>query len=82
MQYRDHKGNFRESMLTVQEVQSIEDIKTHLNAFYTSFLMFVEEIKLVHIGYDDRNGWDTYYVMQRLGGEQLFTVAGMTDGNF
>ena len=80
MKYRDHRGSLSASMETVQEVSSIEEIKHHLNKFYNQFGKSVVEIKFNHIGMDDRVNWDTYYVLQRLDGEDGFTVAGMSDG--
>lgn len=80
MKYRDHKGGLSDSMETEQEVKSIDEIKEHLNKFFIPFGKKVEEIKFTHIGFDDRIGWDTYYVLQRLTGEKEFTVAGMSDG--
>lgn len=82
MKYRDHRGSLAESMDTVQEVSTIEEIKNHLNKFYNQIGHSVVEIKFVHVGMDDRINWDTYHVLQRLDGENHFTVAGMSDGCF
>jgi hypothetical protein len=82
MKYRDHRGSLSDSMETVQEVSSIDEIKRHLNKSYTPFRLSVAEIKFEHEGIDHRTGWDTYYVLQRLEGEKHFTVAGMSDGKF
>jgi len=82
MKYRDHRGSLADSMETVQEVSSIEEIKQHLNKFYNQFGKSVVEIKFKHVGIDDRIDWDTYYVLQRIEGESQFTVAGMSDGFF
>jgi len=80
MKYRDHRGSLSDSMETVQEVSTIEEIKQHLNKFYNQYGKSVEEIKFKHVGMDERINWDTYYVLQRLNGETDFTVAGMSDG--
>ena len=82
MKYRDHRGGLADSMETVQEVSSIDEIKQHLNKFYNQFGKSVEEIKFEHVGMDKRINWDTYYVLQRLDSETNFTVAGMSDGCF
>ena len=80
MKYRDHRGSLSDSMETVQEVSTIEEIKQHLNKFYNQFGKSVVEIKFEHVGMDDRINWDTYYVLKRLDKETDFTVAGMSDG--
>lgn len=82
MKYRDHRGSLADSMETVQEVSTIEEIKSHLNKFYNQFGKSVEEIKFKHVGMDYRINWNTHYVLQRLDGETDFTVAGMSDGVF
>lgn len=80
VKYRDHKGSLDASMETVQDVSSMEEIRAHLNNYYTRFGKCVDEIRFVHIGMDNRIGWDTYRVLQRLKGESNFTVAGFADG--
>ena len=82
MKYRDHRGSLAASMETEREVNSINEIKEHLNKFYKQFEKEIKEIRFKHVGFDDRIGWDTYYVIQRLKGEKEFTVAGMSDGSF
>lgn len=80
MKYRDHRGGLAESMKTVREIETIEDIRTHLDFLFFEFSEEVEEIKVKHVGLDHRNGWDTYYVLFRLKGEDIFYVGGMSDG--
>jgi len=80
MKYRDHAGSLADSMETVQEVSTIEQIKQHLNKFFNQFGKSVAEIKFKYDSFDNRINWDTYYVLQRLEGENDFTVAGMSDG--
>lgn len=80
MKYRDHKGSLSDSLETTIEVNSIQEIIDHLNSYYNQFGKEVEEIKFDYSGFDDRVGWDTYYVLHRLKGEENFTVAGMSDG--
>ena len=80
MKYRDHRGSLSDSMQTEIEVNTINDIIEHLNVFYKDFNEEVEEIAFVHVGFDDRINWDTYYVLQRLKSEKHFTVAGMSNG--
>lgn len=80
MKYRDHKGSLSDSLETTIEVNSIQEIIDHLNSYCNQFGKEVEEIKFDYSGFDDRVGWDTYYVLHRLKGEANFTVAGMSDG--
>lgn len=80
MKYRDHRGSLDDSMKTVIEVSSIDDIKNHLNEIWKPFGKEVDEIKFDYSWFDERTGWNTYFVLQRLKGETRFTVAGMSDG--
>lgn len=82
MKYRDHKGDLQESMNTVIEVNSVDEIISHLNTSYNQFDKEVEDIKFQYVGYDSRIEWDTYYVLQRFKGSGDFTVAGMSNGCF
>jgi len=82
MKYRDHRGSLSDSMNTMRDVNSIDEIKQHLNEFYNPFGKEVVDIKFEKVGFDDRVNWDTYYVLQKLKGEKEFTIAGMSDGCF
>ena len=82
MKYRDHRESLSDSMETEREVNSVDEIKEHLNKFCNQFGKEVEEIKFEHVGLDNRIDWDTYYVTKRFKGEKEFTVAGMSDGFF
>lgn len=75
MKYRDHRGGYKESMETVQEVKSVQDIKNHLVSIYGE----IQDIRFEHVLVDDRNGWDTYYVLMSPDGENYHPI-GMTDG--
>tara|TARA_R110002012_G_scaffold250357_1_gene428125 strand:+ start:66263 stop:66505 length:243 start_codon:yes stop_codon:yes gene_type:complete len=75
MKYRDHQGGLKESMKTVREFSTINELKEH----FRQLGRIVEEVRFKHIGIDKRTGWNTYYVLQRLKGEYDFTVAGMSD---
>ena len=66
-------------MKTVRELNSIGEVKNHLNKFYNAFDKEVEDIIFQHVGYDDRINWDTYYVLCRLKGCKHFNVVGMSD---
>jgi len=82
MKYRDHRGNLDESMKTEIIVNSVDDIIEHLNKVQYPYIDEVEEIKFKYCGFDTRNGWDTYYVLQKNKGDDEFYVAGMSDGEF
>ncbi len=82
MKYRDHTGSLEESMKTVQEVESIQDIVHHLNKSLEKFDWEVEEIKFVKSMYDTRINWDTYNVTYRITDHIEFWVAGQSDGKF
>lgn len=80
IKYRDHKGSLDESLSTVQEFTSVDQIINHINKSYERSRDKVAEIKFQHIGLDEQTGWDTYYVLHRLDGNSFFSVAGMSDG--
>jgi hypothetical protein len=82
MRYRHHRGGLEESLDTTVKVNSLEELLAHINKVWKPFGKIVEEIKFDYACMDDRTGWDTYYVLQRLQGEDRWTVAGMSDGNF
>ena len=79
IKYRDHRGSLDESMKTVKEFYTIEELKKHLDKPYKKLGKRVVEIKFTHVGFDDRIGWDTYYVLIRFDGETDFMIAGMSD---
>lgn len=77
MKYRDHKGGFDESMKTLKNFNSIEEIKKHLTELNGREVV---EIKFEYAGYDVRNMWNSSYVMQKFKGEKTFVPAGFSDG--
>lgn len=80
MKYREHRGTLSDSMETLQEFATIVQMEQHLNKFCDKIGKSVVEIRFKHVGMDNRIGWDTYYVLQRLEGGVDFTVVGMSDG--
>lgn len=80
MLYRDHKGSLADSMQTVIEVNSKQDIIDHLNSWWNKLGYNIYSVIIEYYCYDDRIGWDTYIVRQQLEGETNYTVAGFTDG--
>mgnify|MGYP003399489751 CR=1 FL=1 len=79
MKYRDHRCTLEESLKTVQEFNTKEELISHLNSIYSQFNRTIAEIKFEYFGFDSRMQWESHYVMQRLEGETHFTVAGMSD---
>jgi hypothetical protein len=61
MKYRDHRGELRESMETVQEFTSKKNLLEHLNG--QRYGDIIEDLSFEHTIYDPRTGWDTYYVV-------------------
>lgn len=82
MKYRHHRGSLEDSMKTVVDFSTIEELRAHLDKVYSFTGKTVAEIKFKYVGMDERIGWNTYYVLQRFDGEEIFTVAGMTNGCF
>ena len=67
MKFRFHRGGFKESMETTIEVKDIEELAEALE--------FPKEIVFQPCGIDERNGWDTFYVIAD------DKIVGMSDGN-
>jgi hypothetical protein len=63
MLIRSHRETLDEAMRTVAEVHTIEEVQEYLqkNAMYTEINK--EDISFEHGIFDDRIGWDTYYVL-------------------
>lgn len=80
MKFREHRGSFHAAMKTTKEFYSIDDLKKHLNSINNKSEDSIIELVFDYAKFDDRNGWDTYYVLQRFCDETEFTVAGMSDG--
>ena len=68
--YRDHRGSFDDSMRTVQEFESRDDLRKHLEKTY----MEVGTIFIKPYWIDNRIDWDTYIVTVDNG------VVGFTNG--
>ena len=77
-------------MDTERQVYSKQDIIDHVNKSWNRFFHEIVEIKFEYCTFDDRTGWDTYYVLGKLsamdGHEDHapdgFIVLGMSDGKF
>lgn len=63
MLYRSHRGGLSESMKTVVEVNTIEELKDHISSKIGSKVL---DIKIEYYTYDDRIKWETYIVECRV----------------
>ena len=80
MKFRHQKGSLEESIKDIKEFSTIDEIKAHLNKHPCNLRNLVEEVKFKYAGFDERIGWNSFYVLQRIEGESRFTVAGISDG--
>ena len=80
MRYRDHRGSLDESMKTVKEFYTIEELKQHLNKSCNKFGKSVKTIKFMYAGFDERINWHTFYVIQIFEDETDPKIVGMSDG--
>lgn len=77
--YRHHRGGYIQSMGTVIEINSMDQLLNHLNSSLApSSSLIVSDIQFEHKGFDERNGWDTHYVTAMIWGDR--SVVGMIDG--
>lgn len=85
MLYRDHRGSLADSMETVQEFNTLDELQQYLNEHwehsYKGIEKKVEEIRIEYCGYDKRIDWNTWYVSVRVTDEKDFWVSGMLKGN-
>lgn len=69
MKIREHRGGFEESMATAFEVFNVDDLYNEIGARLGQSLGYeipiVPTVEFIHIGLDERNGWDTYQLFLR-----------------
>lgn len=82
MLFRDHRGTLVDSMMTTQTVNTIEEIKNHINKVFSHYDKICIDIIFTHAGLDKRIGWDTYYVSAKFEGESDYMIVGMSDSEF
>jgi hypothetical protein len=78
MKFREHRGNFDDSMDTVVEVASLEALAAHMENELKPFGVKIapEDIQVEpYCGLDPRNGWNTHIVTAR-----GYGVLGFLDG--
>ena len=78
MLYREHRGLLAESMETVKEFQTLDELKEHIKLEWCGYDV-VTSIEFQHVGFDVRINWDTYNVIGKFKnyGE---TIIGMSNG--
>lgn len=81
MKFRFHRELLTESMETLIEVESMAALQAHIQATYEGHPDPIE-IRFEHGQYDDRIGWDTWYVMGKMRDGREYPI-GMSDaGSF
>lgn len=80
MLYRDHRGSLEDSMKTVQEFHTPKELNNHLNTIFSEYGKTVIDVKFEYKGLDARIGWETYYVLIKLDGQDEFNIVGMSNG--
>jgi len=78
--YRDHTWSLENSMATVRTINTVEDIRTHLNEALRWFWEEVDSIDFKHAGFDSRIDWDTYNVVATYKWKESSFVAWQTNG--
>lgn len=64
MKAREHRGDYAESMATVFEFETKEELIKEINTRMESYFG-ADDIGFIHQGLDIRNGWDAYLVSIR-----------------
>lgn len=79
MLFREHRGLLCNSMETVVEVNTFNDLVEHIKHLLSYYYIEVDAkyISLRYQCYDDRIGWDTYIVYL-----EGYGVIGQTNGAF
>lgn len=81
MKFRFHKGSLEESLKTQIEVNTIEELISAIENYYSDTNQNkIVNLKFEYAGYDKRIDWNTYYVLVKLNNSSQFFVAGMSDG--
>ena len=79
MKFRLHRGSLEESMKTVVEIKSPDELRKVIQD-NTPWLKGEPIIDFVYAGWDQRVGWDTFYVTVRGPIDTGPHVVGMSDG--
>jgi len=79
MKFRYHKSGLEVPMLTTIEVADIDELKKVLEQQWEKT---IDGIEFRHIGYDIRNGWNSYLVLADINGIAPGCPVGYSDGCF
>lgn len=86
MRFRFHRGSLDESMKTQTIVNSIEELVIKIEESHNLFTLKVKYIRFEFCKFDERIGWNTYYVIakyeEQKNGYDKEVVEGMSDGMF
>mgnify|MGYP001206502406 CR=1 FL=1 len=82
MLFRLHRGLLTASMDTVININNIEELKTYIKSDLNILHSDIQDIKFYHIGFDDRTGWDTYYVLVKIDSISDHFIVGMSNNKF
>lgn len=77
-QYRDHRGSLDDSLATLRELHTFDDLVHHLNATCLGFEVRPSAIDIKPYLADGRIGWLDQHIVTVAG----FGVVGFTDGPF
>jgi hypothetical protein len=80
--YRDCKRWLEESMKTVVEIWSEQELDNHLNISYANDGKEIVETSYAYLGISPRTNWDTYLVLIQFKEEKEPRVVGMTNWVF
>lgn len=76
--YRDRVGSLADSMETIREIATRDNIINHLNRRF-KIAGPVAEIKIEHYGYDARTDWNDHLVLARFENDDKFYPVGFTN---
>jgi len=82
MKFRFHKGSLEDSIKTVIDVNSLEELEDIISKEYDIPLSGWFEFRFEYAGYDNRIDWETYYVIVK---DMIYGygyIAGMINGVF
>lgn len=80
MIFRFHRGGFQESMDTLKEVHSMDELRTYIETVFEQ--PRYSGIRFSPYGFDEREGWgDTWLVMVRDNVEEYEFPVGMSDAD-
>ncbi len=78
IRFRFHRGTLEDSLKTIVEVKTRGELASKISEL--PYMKGVHGFKLVfeHIGFDERCGWETYYVI--VISDTARHIVGMSDG--